>query len=98
MARPRPPVPPMTASLFDERSSRSIEVGRRVTLGSGTPFLGEVRLLGALESLGADFFDAFTDTSFPSWVRREGSRCRRRPIDRWSSTDHWCTTTHMWWV
>src|SRR5882757_129913 len=63
MARPRPLVPPTTANLFDDRSSRSIGIGRMVRLGSGTPLM-EVFCFRRDWELTAEFFEAFTDVSF----------------------------------
>src|ERR1700752_3705739 len=73
MARPRPLVPPTTASLFDERSSRSIGIGRTVTLGSVTPLMEVFCFRGVWESLTVEFLDAFTDVSFLMCIRAGGA-------------------------
>src|ERR1700692_3865000 len=67
MARPRPLVPPTTANLFDERSSRSIGPGRMVRLRSGTPLM-EVFCFRPVWGLTVEFFEAFTGASFLACV------------------------------
>ena len=57
-------MPPTTANLFDERSSRSIGIGRMVTLGSGTPLMEVFCFRRIWESVGAELFDAFTGAPF----------------------------------
>src|SRR4029079_8886854 len=78
MARPRPLVPPTTASRFDERSSCSTGIGRMVILGSGTPLMEVFCFRGVWESLTVKFFEAFTDASFLMWQQRSVARDRRR--------------------
>jgi len=78
-----PPSPPITTNLFDERSSRSTGVRRRVTLGSA-PHSGDVRLWG-LGTARSRVFDLFTDASSVGCASDEGrrtARARYRPR-RW---------------